>query len=76
MQGVWLPRTQKHRYAFILDKNMKVLLDECERPRDRSENSYSCCHGTNEVYDKRFNKRYTCPKCTSSIKELPQISDI
>ena len=76
VQGVWLPRTQKHRYAFILDKNMKVLLDECERPRDRSENSYSCCHGTHEVYDKRFNKRYTCPKCTSNIKELPQISDI
>jgi hypothetical protein len=69
LQGVWLPRTQKHRYAFLLDKRMNVLLDECERPDACETKKYDCCDGTNKVFDKRFNKHYDCPKCTNTFKK-------
>lgn len=63
VRGVWLPRTRKHRYAFILDKNLKCLLEETVRPTKRSENVYDCCKGTGKVFDKRFNEYFDCPKC-------------
>lgn len=70
LEGVWLPRTRKHRYAFLLDKTMKVLLEETERPALEATNQYDCCNGTHKVFDKRFNKHYTCPKCTGVIEEI------
>jgi len=70
LEGVWLPRTQKHRYAFLLDNKMNVLLSESERPTLEDINQYDCCNGTHKVFDKRFNKHYTCPKCTGVIEEL------
>lgn len=70
LQGVWLPRTQKHRYAFLLDKKINVLLNQCKRPTFEETSQYNCCNGTYKVYDKRFNKNYTCPKCTGKIKEI------
>lgn len=70
VQGVWLPRTRKHRYAYLLDKNFKILLDEVESPSVKQSNEYTCCNGTHKVYDKRFDKYYTCPKCTGDINEI------
>lgn len=70
VEGVWLPRTRKHRYAFILDKNLKCLLEEQEKPTIDNINNYNCCNGTHIVEDKRFNKIYTCPKCTNKIEEI------
>ena len=70
LEGVWLPRTRKHRYAFLLSKNIDVLLNECERPTLEDTNQYECCNGTNKVFDKRFNKEYNCPKCTEKFKEI------
>lgn len=69
IQGVWLPRTRKHRYAYIIDKNLTCLLEEEKRPNTESTNNYECCNGTNVVFDKRFNVSYSCPKC-SSINRL------
>lgn len=70
IRGVWLPRTQKHRYCYILDKNLICLLKEENRPKIDNVNNYMCCYGSNEVFDKRFNEWYSCPKCTESIKLL------
>ena len=70
LQGVWLPRTQKHRYAFLLDKRINVLLNESEKPTLEDTSEYDCCNETNKVFDNRFNKEYSCPKCTGFIKEI------
>ena len=69
-EGVWLPRTQKHRYCFLLDKYMDVLLNETERPTLEMTSEYDCCKETNIVFDKRFNKYYTCPKCKNVIEDI------
>lgn len=69
VQGVWLPRTRKHRYAYILDKKLEVLLTEQPKPLKQEGGVYECCGGSLIVQDKRFNKRYTCPKCTE-IEEI------
>ena len=72
-QGVWLPRTQKHRYCYILNKNLKPLLTEQPKPTINNTKQYNCCSGTNIVFDNRFKKHYTCPKCTG---ELNLLSDL
>lgn len=72
LQGVWLPRTQKHRYAFLLDKSMSVLLSESIKPTLANTSEYDCCNETGEVFDKRFNKKYSCPKCTGTITLIKQ----
>ena len=33
VHGVWVPRTRKHRYAIILDKNLHCGYEECPRPK-------------------------------------------
>lgn len=68
VQGVWLPITQKHRYAFIIDKKLKCLLEPQKRPLKNETDSYECCNGTLVVEDKRYNKKYSCPKCTDKIE--------
>lgn len=70
LQGVWLPRARKHRYCYLIDKDLKVLLNEEIRPKISETSKTNCCNGTNKVFDKRFNKYYTCPKCTGVIEEL------
>ena len=72
-QGVWLPRSQKHRYLYIIDKNVKVNYKEEKYPKGNSMNiKPTCCNGTNVVYDKRFDKYYTCPKCCVEFRELTE----
>jgi len=70
-RGVWIPRTRKHRYAFLLDKRMEVLIDEVtERPKDSGDYESVCCGGSERVFDKRFETWYTCPRCTGEIKKI------
>jgi len=70
-RGVWIPRTRKHRYAFLLDKRMEVLIDEVtERPKDSGDYELLCCNGSKKVFDKRFETWYTCPRCTGQVKIL------
>lgn len=68
IRGVWLPRTRKHRYCYLLDKFLKVLYEEQPRPTVKETLKYDCCDGTKKVYDKRFNVWYTCPKCCEKIE--------
>ena len=73
VEGVWIPRTQKHRYLYIIDKNVKVYYKEEPYPKGNAMNSKSiCCNGTHVVYDGRFNKYYTCPKCCAEFRELTE----
>lgn len=74
VDGVWLPRTRKHRYCYILDKELNVLYNEEAHPTIKGNINYDCCNGTKIVYDNRYNKFYTCPKCCDKIKQIfPQI---
>lgn len=70
VQGVWLPRTQKHRYCYLIDKDLPILLEEQPRPTQETTKSYGCCNQTLKVFDNRFKKWYTCPKCTEKIEEI------
>lgn len=64
--GVWISRTRKHRYCYILDKNLKCLLDVVDdSPNLDTTSVYSCCNGKGTVTDNRFSKTYVCPKCSS-----------
>lgn len=70
VQGVWLPRSRKHRYCYLIDKNLKVLYNEDNYPKENNFIKYDCCNGKNIVYDKRFNRYYSCPKCTGKLSEI------
>jgi hypothetical protein len=70
MFGVYLPRTRKHRYAYILDKTLKCLYNEEKRPTLDNTHSTVCCEDNFVVYDNRYDKWYTCPKCCSHMIEL------
>lgn len=68
LRGVWLPRATKHRYCYLLDKALEILLKESEKPKATETQTPECCKGENKVFDKRFKEWYTCPKCTDKIK--------
>jgi len=63
-QGVWINRTQKHRYSFIIDETLKCLYEQQPYPKKTDVKQYDCCNGTKLVTDKRFKVEYPCPKCT------------
>lgn len=67
LQGVWLPRTRKHRYCFLIDKKLKILLDSCLIPSSSCINEKNCCNGEKNVIDKRFNVVYNCPLCIGNL---------
>ena len=71
VQGVWLPRTKKHRYAYIMDKRLKCNYKRQTPPSQKYTISSFCCGGGYRVYDNRFNQWYSCPVCTGKlIKEV------
>lgn len=37
-EGVWIPRTKKHRYAFIMDKKLKCLYQQSPPPHAEGNN--------------------------------------
>lgn len=64
VRGVWIPRTRKHRYCYILDKRLKPLIGEVDiKPSVDDTYKKVCCNGEGKVYDKRFNEWYDCPIC-------------
>lgn len=73
IKGVWLPRTRKHRYCYILDPTLHILYDEKPRPTIKESIEYDCCGGTHKVFDKRFDVWYTCPKCTGNLTIIREV---
>lgn len=70
VRGVWIPRTQKHRYCYLLDNTLKVNYSECTKPKSEQRLTTDCCNGTYKVYDNRFGEWYTCPKCTGKLEKI------
>lgn len=68
--GVWVERTRKHRYCYLLDKSLKVLYQEQPHPTRKTEITPQCCNGTKKVFDRRFNVWYTCPICCGYIQRI------
>ena len=68
--GAWLPRTRKHRYAYIVDESLKCNYPTQERPSKEQRGTYDCCGGSLRVFDKRFSMHYSCPKCTGALTPL------
>lgn len=67
-RGVWVERSRKHRYAFVLDKSLKVLYEEQPHPTVKETTMISCCDGTNIVHDNRFDEYFICPICNHKIQ--------
>lgn len=70
LQGVWVAKPQKHRYAYILDKKLKCLYAEAPRPSLDMIVPYSCCGGTHIIRDNRYDVDYTCPICTGRLFKI------
>lgn len=70
VQGVWLPRTKKHRYAYIMDKRLKCCYSEQKAPSKKYTIGTICCGGGLEVYDNRFEQWYSCPVCTGRLVKI------
>lgn len=68
IKGVWLPRTQKHRYCYLIDEDLKVKYNNEKYPKNNEYIKVQCCKGENIVFDKRYNTWYTCPKCVGELK--------
>ena len=70
VRGVWLPRTRKHRYAYIIDPKLKCLYMEESKPTIDNTLEVTCCGGAGRVYDGRFKEWYTCPRCSGKLERL------
>lgn len=68
VQGVWISRTRKHRYAYIIDKTLICNYTEEGKPKKGDTNTYDCCGGSKQVHDNRYDKWYSCPKCDTMVE--------
>lgn len=66
-EGVWVARSRKHRYAFLLDKHMFCNYEEEPYPKYDALVSFNCCDNTKTVFDNRNKQLYTCPICTNKL---------
>lgn len=73
-RGVWLPRTQKHRYAYVLDKSVNVNYEEMPSPKYETL-AITCCKGTKVVIDYRFGDRYSCPICCGKLAKIEEVQN-
>lgn len=67
--GVWVPRTRKHRYAFLMDKSLHIKYEEQEFPKKGDTITVSCC-SNGIVYDSRYNEYFTCPVCNKPMRRI------
>lgn len=69
-EGVWINRTRKHRYAFIMDATLKCKYLEQNFPKSNIRLITECCNGSLKVHDKRFDVWYTCPICVGKLEKI------
>lgn len=68
--GVWIPKSRKHRYCYLLDKSLVVNYKEEPYPKKGELLKLDCCGGTHRVFDTRFKKWYSCPRCCGELVEI------
>lgn len=61
-QGVWIPRSRKHRYFYQIDPTLVPRLKQEPFPKEATR-ELLCCNNTGKVLDKRFSVEYACPRC-------------
>lgn len=72
-RGVWIPRSRKHRYIYIIDKSLEIKHQEQKYPKGNGMNEHlECCSGIGIVYDKRYNEWFTCPKCVGTCIKVEE----
>lgn len=76
LQGVWLPRARKHRYAYILDKELVCKYEQQPLPKYQNTIDTICCNGTKKVFDDRFKVWYTCPCCTGRLELIDSSGNV
>lgn len=69
VRGVWVNRTQKHRYAVILDKSLVCNYKEEEYPKQGETEEVTCCFGKGKIKDNRFDEEWDCPLCKNKRNE-------
>lgn len=74
--GVWLPRTRKHRYCFMLSTDIKPLYEEQPHPTQKYTIKSDCCYDNSIVYDYRYNEWWTCPHCTEKLEKIDNVQII
>ena len=72
-RGVWMDRTRKHRYAYIIDPKLKCNYSEESKPTILDIGEYGCCGGRGVVFDNRHGEWFNCPIC-GDIK-IPVLED-
>lgn len=73
VHGVWISRSRKHRYCFIIDNSLKVNYQCQEKPHEKEVIELNCCNGLRKVYDARFNEWYSCPYCTGKLELINEM---
>ena len=74
--GVWISRSRKHRYAYILDDHLKVLYEELPKPKLDDTTKVNCCDGLGRVFDNRFKEWWTCPRCSGKLERITDLGVI
>lgn len=69
VRGVWVNRSQKHRYAVIMDKSLVCNYEEKEYPKQGEIEKVTCCFGKGKIWDNRFDEEWDCPVCNNKLKE-------
>lgn len=69
VRGVWVPRTRKHRYCYLIDTSLVPRYTQMPYPKKGDTEKRDCCGGTQVVVDKRYGTQYTCPVCCAEFSE-------
>lgn len=69
VRGVWVNRSQKHRYAVIMDKSLVCNYEEKEYPKQGEIEKVTRCFGKGKIWDNRFGEEWDCPVCNNKRNE-------
>ena len=53
-----------------MDSDLECNYNKKEYPKSNERLKTICCNDSEVVYDKRFDKYYTCPLCIGKLEEV------